>query len=227
MDWKTALANSFLTFIAVVVGVRYFSPDTVQQLNSFQKQIVERIQEVSNHIQDLSSSERKNNTFGKLKTPSSSIFPTEISQSSGITEINKSLQAINQSLEDIFESLQRLEDTKENRFPSMPADRVTEKNQVLKQSKPIGPTAWMEELPENTRTKVDAIFREQRDSLSAQRPMGLPSDPQALKELMEKNDQDLKLKLKAVLRDDEYQKFLDSNPKRTRPQSLPKISPTN
>jgi len=227
VDWKSALLQSILTFAAVLVGVRYFSPDIVRQLNSFQKPIIEHIQELSNHIQDRSSSERNKEAFGKFQTPSTSIIPTEISQSSGIAEINKSLQAINQSLEDIFESLQNIENQKETRLPPMLPDQNIDKNNFLRHSKLVGPVAWIEELPESTRTKVDAIFKEQRDRLSSQRPAGLPSDPQALKELVEKNDQDLKVKLKAVLRDDEYQKFLDSNQKRIRPQSLPNISPTN
>jgi len=214
MDWKSALLQSILTFAAVMVGVRYFSPDIVRQLNSFQKPIIEHIQELSNHIQDRSSSERKKETFGKFQTPSTSIIPTEISQSSGITEINKSLQAINQSLEDIFESLQRFEDSKVTPLPPMLPDQPVDKNKFFRPSKPFGPSAWMEELPESTRTKVDAIFRGQRDSLSARSPVDLHSDPQALRELMEKSDQDLKAKLKTVLNDDEYQKFIDSSQKR-------------
>lgn len=232
MQWKSVLSglsNPILIFAAVILGVRFFSPDVSQQLQTVQKPIDERIQEILNHIKDLSSTENMNKPSIAFQPPSSSGVPSGFSQSSLVAEINNSLQEINQSLRDIFESLQRIENTQEN-IPIPPVPDPTRipggANEFLRDSKPVGPIAWIEDLPEAKRIKVEAVFREQRGKLRAQYSSGFPSDPLEIKKIMEKDDQELKAKLKAVLSDDEYQSFIRST-QEMRKAPLPSKQSTN
>ncbi|MCG6534201.1 MAG: hypothetical protein L7F78_05805, partial [Syntrophales bacterium LBB04] len=60
------------------------------------------------------------------------------------------------------------------------------------------------------------IFKQQGNILRERLPpttQGDRSNPQALKEIIEENDQELREKLRMVLDEEEYQKFLDSLPK--------------
>ena len=56
MEWKAIIAQGFLTFVAVVVGVKFFGPDNTQNIEFIQKSILEHIQRIDNQVADSGGS---------------------------------------------------------------------------------------------------------------------------------------------------------------------------
>ena len=207
MEWKAIIAQGFLTLVAVVVGVKFFGPDNTQQLEFIQKSILEQTQRLDNQAVD-NGGVKQTQTSSPL---TASVMPA---RPAGI-DLSRSLQDINQSLQEIIDSLSRLEDAKAEWLPPrppLPVSGSTEEKMLQRQSKPDRPGAWIQSLPEKKRMEVEDIFKWQGENMRARFPEGLPSDPKALIEVMEKNNQEIRENMKAVLSEDEYRMFLESFP---------------
>jgi len=213
MEWKSIFLQSFLTFVAVLVGIRFFIPDNTQQLEALQKSF-------SDQIQILDSQKSESASGQQQQTSSAFTVSARSARTADMKEINQSFQTLGRSLEWIMESLERLEDARGGPIPPVPQiSREVDTDQ--RQSNLRGATNWIEDLPKERRTEVDSIFKEQAEKMKAQFKDGPPSDPKVLMEFMEKNDQELKEKLRTVLSEDEYMKFMGSHPKRKRPSIKP------
>ena len=216
MEWKSILVQSFLTFIAVIVGIRIFIPDNTQQLEALQKSISDQIQSLDSQKSESAPSQDQSSS------------PLTVSAGSAGTadmkEINQNIKIMSQSLEWIMESLENLEDKRTAAIPPVPQiSREGDTDQ--RQSNLRAATNWIEDLPKDKRTEVNSIFREQAEKMKSQFKDGPPSDPKVMMEFMEKNDQELKDRMKGVRSEDEYRNFLESHPKRQRPNIKPLPTP--
>ena len=210
MDWKSIVTQSVLTAAAVMIGIRFLIPSSVGHLEAFQKSLSVQIQLNESRLKKIE------NTLALQKQ--------DLSPASGQSALPQGLNEISQSLHTIMESLARLESKSAISRPQQsPISSVTPDSKVPFMRPPMGtdPTAWIQELPEERRGKVEEIFKEHADILRAKLPSSPPSNPETMKQLMEETNNELRENLKAVLNDAEYQEFLNSIPKPPDIESLP------
>ena len=210
MNWKSIVTQSILTAAAALIGIRLFLPSSAGHLEALEKSLSGQIQLIEIHLNKIERA------LALQKQGSSS--------TSDQTALPQGLNEISQNLHTIMESLARLENKSGISLSQQPPiSSVTPGSKVPFMRLPTGtdPTAWIHELPEERRGKVEEIFKQHADFLRARLPGGAPFNPETMKQVMEESDNELRENLKAVLTDAEYNKFLSSIPKLPNIESLP------
>ncbi len=203
MEWKTFLMQSAVTFIAVFLGIKLFSP-TLPEVTEVKTPSPEALLEPLHALEVRL--DKIANMLAKQPPPRDSVSDRDAA-SINIDEINRNLRTITATLA-------RLE-TKEPPAPS--AGTPTALGGMPFQSPSIvNPVDWMQGLPENKRAQVNEIFREQtnilKEKMAAVSSGGKPPPPEVFHTYMEENTQELKNKLQPILSEEEYRSFLASYP---------------
>lgn len=212
MQWKALLLQSGATFIAVFLGMRFFSPTHTE----FNTTLPEAFQA------PLHSLEVRLDKIVNMLARQQQHGSGQVGQ--GVSNLN--LDEIQRNLRTIMATLSQLE-AKDGPVPSpKPSQRgspLAREMTPLKPPPPGNPVGWIQELPEDKHNQVDEVFQEQaviiREKMTEASADGLPS-PEKLHTIMQENDQEVKTKLRAILNEAEYRRFLDSFPQ------LPPLLPT-
>ena len=204
MQWKALLLQSGATFIAVFLGMRFFSPTYTESNTTLPEAFQAPLHSLEVRLDRIVNMLARQQQHGS----------GQVSQ--GVSSFN--VDEIQRSLRTIMAILSQLE-AKDGPVPtSKPFQRGSPSaRQVmpLKPPPPVNPLGWMQGLPEDKRHQVDDVFQEQavilREKMTAAASDGFPP-PDKLHIIMQENDQEVKTKLKAILNEEEYQDFLDTLP---------------
>ena len=206
IDWKSILISGFITLIVVFVGIKLFVPD-----NSL---IVDEIQSSPKVIESKNETNPDPQKVGQIPHPDISAALAE-----NFHALNKSLQVIADRLALIEKKIDK--DTTRSAPRKLPLNSSVIQDERRAMFPEKNPTAWIQELEDKEREEVQRIFREHairiREGLAAASVDGRP-DPTRMRQIMKESDQQLKEDLKAVLSEEDYQRYLDSLPK---PLSMP------
>jgi hypothetical protein len=204
MQWKALLSQSGATFIAVFLGMRFFSPTHTE----FNTTLPEAFQA------PLHSLEARLDKIVNMLARQQQHGSGQVGQ--GVSNLN--LDEIQRNLRTIMATLSQLEAKDSPVPPSEPSQRggpSAREVMPLKPPPPVNPIGWMQGLPEGKRHQVDEVFQEQavilREKMTAASSDGFPP-PDKLHIIMQENEQEVKKKLKAILNEEEYQGFLDTLP---------------
>jgi hypothetical protein len=208
MQWKPVLIQAFATFVAVLLGLRLFDNcgNNAALLETMHKTFSSEIELVKNHLASIerTTSGHQQESSGVLNQPSRETKNKEVVQS---------LQAISDRLARLEARLGIGDHQKQSVPPFAPGGGTPPPQRLPMSGNPLG---WMQGLTEQKRRQVDEVFKQQGSLLRERLPppaQGEHLDPQALKEIIEENDRELREKLRMVLNEEEYQKFSDSLPK--------------
>jgi hypothetical protein len=210
MGWKSLVIQSALISAAVLIGIRLFTPGNTGHLEAFQKTFSDQVKLIESHLNKI---ERNLADQEQGSSPPS-----------GQSALSLVLSEISQNLYSIMESLDRLENERSRSYPQQPpVSSFTPRTNVPTMRQPMGadPTAWLHELPEEKRDEVEEIFRQHADTMRAKLRNAPPLTPESMKKIVEESDNELKEKLRGVMNDAEYEKFLSSMPKPPMIESLP------
>jgi len=214
-SWQIIAVNAFATFLAVVAVLKFFPPDTPQNdtgeirqtLDTQMKGIEARLSAIEDTLRKQlpavgSSSEVPGSHLEKL---------ARLDQKLGV--IVGKLSALENEIVNVQPARAPRPPVISDRFPtSAPAKRQN-------------PMAWLDDLPGEKRREVDLIFEEHARRIRERLPVepdGTLPNRETMRKVMKESDWELKEDLKAVLTDEEYQRFLDSHPKlRSRGLALP------
>jgi hypothetical protein len=210
--WKTVSLQVALVLGTALVALNFFCPSDTENFEMVQKSLAEQALKLENHVNSIESMLNGQPPGAPRSSGQSSQLPATIE------EINKSLQA----------SIDKLS-LVESRFGNLSAKKINPSSTLPRTNLPpppglhVDPTAWIAELSETKRTQVEEIFKQNQEFFRKSILGGSPPNSERLKAIMEEGDQILKQKLRGVLDENEYQKFLDSLPKRpnVRPPPLP------
>lgn len=200
MEWKTFLMQNIAMFIAVFLGIKLFSPTLPEVKAPLPEALLEPLHALEVRLDKIA------NMLAKQPPPKGSVSDRDAA-SINIDEINRNLRTI-------IATLARME-TKQPPAPSagMPSAREGMPFQPPPIAHPAGD--WIQGLTENKRLQVNEIFREQSNVLKEKMAAvsgGAPPPLDKLQTFMEENTQELKIKLRSILNEEEYQSFLASLP---------------
>jgi hypothetical protein len=211
--WQSIVVNFIVTVLAVFAGVRVFPQDIqhadVKEVRDVLDMRMKNIQESLTAIQDAISKQQRI----MPNVPQGAIMGME-----KLAELDQKLDMVLRNLS-VFEK--KISDIQVAAMPQAAVRPPMISSTPLTRS-PIGrgdPMGWFEELSVEKRRQVDLIFEEHarriRERLPSE-PDGRLPDRETMRKLRKESDLELKEELKAVLTEEEYQRFIDSHPK---PQS--------
>ena len=219
MAWKSILVNALITVVVIFAGIKIFVPSTPPvDVDKIQKILTIQIKGVQARLGAIEDA---------LSQQEGAVRPL----SGQPTVTAETLQKMDRKLDVIVGKLSLMEQRIDNaRAPSdsqpdFPAG-VKAQGRMPARSGAGNPAAWLDNLSEEKRSEVEAIFKENarhiREKLPA-KPDGRPPDRETMRKMVEESQQELKEELKEVLSEEEYQSFLDSFPKRpqTRTPAFP------
>ena len=206
IEWKTFLMQSAVTFIAVFLGIKLFSP-TLPEVTEVKTPAPEAL------LEPLHALEVRLDNIATMLAKQ----PPPRGSGSDRDAASINIDEINRNLRTITATLARLE-TKQPPAPAASTPTPTAREGMPFQPPQIThPGDWIQGLPEDKRVKVNAIFQEQTDSLKEKLAAvsgseGKPPPPEVFHTYMEENTQELKKKMQGILDDKEYRSFLASLP---------------
>lgn len=222
MQWKNVVIEILMVTAVSLVLVWSIGPGRGESLKSVERSFTEKLQAVESRVEGLEKSlaDVRGSGNGTL-------------QSTDNKSISQKLQKITERLANLEKGVGkppvRLPSGAE--MPSSPTDAALPPppphSGMGPARLPLGgdPLAWLSRLPDEKRSQVDELMKNHamalRESLSALKRegdgAGGPPNPDAIRAVMEQNEQELKESMKSVLSPEDYQQFLNSLPRHKRP----------
>jgi hypothetical protein len=186
---------------ASAIALSFFCPRDPEHWKVLQNSFSEKILQLETNL-DAIEGKLRGQQLGTAISDQTSQPPETLE------EINKRFQASLEKLAFVESRIEKLINKKIGSVPIPP-------NMIVPPlpGSNIDPTVWIAELPKSKRSQVEEIFKQHHDFFKKNLLSGSPPNPEKLRAIMEESDQILREKLKDVLDEKEYQKFLQSLPK--------------
>ncbi|MFO7600904.1 MAG: hypothetical protein R6X27_14000 [Candidatus Desulfacyla sp.] len=210
--WQNIIISALVTIVAVAAAVRLFSPDIQPaDMGEVRDTVDVRMKDIQGGLTAIQDAiENQTNIM-----PSSSKVPAMAPEK--LSELEQKLDMILGKLSVLEKRISDVQSARAPQGPLIPPPMISGQRSI---SGPMGrqnPMAWREELSDEKRRQVALIFEEHarrvRERLPAE-PDGRLPDRETMRKVMKESDWELQEDLKGVLTDEEYQRFLDSRPKR-------------
>lgn len=204
IDWKTIVLQTLLTFVAVLVGIKFFAQDPSNGVKAHQEAYTIHMRYLDSRLSEIED-----------KLAAQNIPSAEQSEGTvNLKRINQTLAIVKERLAHLEKNLGNLSNTDH----SLEQGSLPSHSRIQDPPLPaMDPTAWIEELSEQKRNEVNEVFRKHaqtiRDSFSVGSESARPNPEQVMK-VMDEADKQLHENMRSVLSEKEYQKFLNSLPKR-------------
>jgi len=211
-SWHIILINGCVTVLAVFAAMGLFLPDAPpDKTKEIQESLDAQIKDIQLKLNGIEEAVLKQKER-VLVSPASG----------GPAKDSEALSKLERKLDMIVGKLAVLEDrgtgTQGSRTSARSFAPPTKPPQLPSQfsAKGQGPSSWIDGLPEDKKREVEIIFEEHlqrmRNSLPPPDPNGNLPDRETISRVMKEGDLLLKQDLKAILSQEEFQKFLDSHP---------------
>jgi len=205
MQWKNILIQSMITLALLLAVFKFCHTTHAELLTTLERSCSEQTRALESRLEKIEKALAVHEQGGSV--------------ASGATAGAVSNAEIKQMLVVIADRLTRLEKeiggVSRQKSPVSSAPPVPGGVSMPRPGMPGDPAAFMQGLPEEKRRKVNEIFKDQAGILQSKMssPGDGPPNLEAMKTIMDQNDQELREKLKGVLNEEEYQKFEGYLPK--------------
>jgi hypothetical protein len=194
MKWQYVAIQTVLTFVALIIAVKFFGPD---------EQLSHKIDRLEKKIKEITAAE---------------VAPAATASDYRYLQVLRSIDS-------------RLAKIEAQRSSTETVEGGESAKQVQQTDPPLpqygGRTAWMADLSDEQRDRVSVILREHFagviESLPKPSSGNLP-DPAEARETLERSNEQLKDKMREVLNQEQYEKFLESLPSTNGPP--PSVPPS-
>jgi hypothetical protein len=218
MPWKLITLQSVIVIALSYLAIQYFSLNQLSEVQFLQEDLAAEITLLKEEVQTLDQKvlrlqqDTQNNGIPEPDAADYSEAQSALDRGfmerlDGIEEHERALQQMVDSLVNEQEKLVQLQ------RQSVP-EYVKVKN-------------WMDSLPLEKKSQVQEVYRQQSEEMMeniSMEPDAPPPNPEEMLDLLRKNREDLKTKLKELLSKQEYQAFLESLDTGTVSPGLPPLS---
>jgi hypothetical protein len=210
--WQNIIISALVTVVAVAAAVRLFSPDIQPaDMGEVRDTVDVRMKDIQGGLTAIQDAIQNQTNI----MPSSSKVPAMVPET--LSELDQKLDMILGKLSILEKRISDVQSVRAPQGPSIPPPMISGQQGIPGPMGRQNPMAWREGLSDEKKRQVSLIFEEHarrlRERLPAEGDGRLP-DRETLRRVKKESDLELKEELKAVLTDEEYQRFLDSHPKR-------------
>ena len=209
-DWKVIVANGVITAVVLFAGIKWLVPDApALDAVKIEKILATQMERLQTRLDSMEQ------TLSKQKPPGAALSEQPRVQDDNLQKVERKLDMLLGKLTfleqkiDTVKPASGFEDdmVRAPRGQPQPSSRVGARN----------PVSWLEDLSPEKRKEVNMVFEEHSKRVREKLPPpseGQRPNREAMRQAVRESDEELRETLREVLSEEEYQKFMNSLPKR-------------